>query len=62
MQSDLIDPNVLALAQDFYRDLRMEVGATACAGRQEELTERLARAMQQAVEQEYQALMEELTG
>lgn len=56
-----VDPSVEALAENFLRDLVSEVGREVIAGRHDEFRQRLAEAMQQAVEQEYGALVEELT-
>lgn len=58
---DLVDPFVYRLAQELFRDLVSEVGREAIADRHEELTLRLAKATQQAIEQEYGALVDELT-
>lgn len=56
-----IDPQIALLAETFTTDLVSEVGREA-ADRvgHAQLRERLAKAMQQAVEQEYEALVEEL--
>ena len=54
------DPRIYALAQDAIRDLIADVGRAAIDGRRDELTQRLAEAMQQAMEDEYNALAEEL--
>lgn len=57
-----VDPQIALLADEFVRDLTSEVGREAVdkVGR-DALVERLAKAMQQAVEQEYGALVSELT-
>ena len=55
-----VDPHLLAFAEECVRDLVSEVGRAAINDR-EALVERLAKAMQQAVEQEYAALVEELS-
>ena len=54
------DPRIHAVATDAISDLIAEVGREAIADRQEELTLRLARAIQQAMEDEYGALVDEL--
>ena len=58
-----VDPQIALLAAEFVRDLTSEVGREAVdkVGR-EALVQRLAKAMQLAVEQEYEALVSELTG
>lgn len=58
--TDDLDPRILLLAQEAVRDLVSEVGRSVIEGRQEALTLRLAKAMQQAIEQEYEALVQEL--
>lgn len=57
-----IDPQISLLAEEFARDLVSEVGREAVekAGGRQKVAQRLATAMQQAVEQEYGALVEEL--
>lgn len=57
-----IDPQIARLAEDFMSDLTSEVGRDAVdkVGR-DVLVDRLSKAMQQAVEQEYGALVDELT-
>jgi hypothetical protein len=57
-----VDPQIAKLAEDFVGDLTSEVGRDAVdkVGR-DVLVQRLAKAMQQAVEQEYGAVVEELT-
>jgi hypothetical protein len=57
-----IDPEIHRLAQEFVADLTSEVGRTAVdkVGK-DALVERLAKAMQVACEQEYEAVVNELT-
>ena len=57
-----VDPQVRLLAEEFVRDLVTEVGREPIerVGR-DALVDRLARAMQQAVEDEYGAVVNELT-
>ena len=56
-----LDPRLLMLAQEAVRDLVSEVGRSVIEGRQEALTLRLAKAFQMCLEQEYNALVQELT-
>lgn len=58
----MIDPQIAYLADAYTRDLVADVGRAAVSplGR-EAVRDRLAKAMQQAVEQEYEALVQELT-
>ena len=56
-----VDPQIMLLADDFVRDLASELGhATVDQVGRSVLRDRLAKAMQQAVEQEYAALVDEL--
>lgn len=55
-----VDSRVLSFAADCIRELVSEVGRAAVDDR-EVLVERLAKAMQQACDQEYAALIEEVT-
>lgn len=55
------DPRIVTVASECLRELVSEVGRQAIDGRHDELRDRLAKAMQQACEQEYDALVEELT-
>ena len=54
------NPCLLAFAEECVNDLVSEVGRAAITDRQV-LVDRLAKAMKQACEQEYIALVEELT-
>lgn len=55
-----VDPHLLAFATECVKDLVSEVGRDAIEDRAA-IVVRLANAMQQACEQEYAALVEELT-
>lgn len=55
-----IDPHLLAFARECVKDLKAEVGRHATLD-WNVIVERLAMAMQQACEQEYGALVDELT-
>lgn len=57
--SDL-DPRLKVYAEECVRDLVSEVGRDAIEDR-DALVQRLGKAMEQACEQEYAALVEELT-
>ena len=55
-----IDPRLLAFAEECVKDLVSEVGREAIEDR-DALVRRLAKAMQMACEDEYEALVDELT-
>ena len=55
-----VDPRLVTFADECVKDLASEVGHAAIPDRAT-LVQRLAAAMQQACEQEYAALVDELT-
>lgn len=56
-----VDPRIRAYAEECVKDLVAEVGREVIGDRREALVERLARAIELAAEQEYGALVEEMT-
>ena len=57
-----VDPNVHAVAELFVDDLVKEAGCPVCPEKRAVLTQRIAGAAQRAIEDEYQAALNELRG